>query len=148
MDSEEINRKISECEDSHSQVFECFGGKCIPYIGWFWRTVEFDCTTYSFGVIPAGSGGGKDSFDAKTKCHQVGFMENNKWDYPYVDADEKKWEKIKKLLIKALNEQTRKNFSKLNEEIQSLADGKSWKVITKTLKGAGNFEYQTYKEVK
>lgn len=42
-------------------------GKRIPYIGWFWRHISFsDLTT-----IPIGDCG-----------EFVGFMENNKWDYP------------------------------------------------------------------
>lgn len=42
-------------------------GKHIPYIGWFWRDVDFS----DLSRIPIGNCG---SF--------VGFMKNNKWDYP------------------------------------------------------------------
>lgn len=41
-------------------------GKRIPYIGWFWRLVDFDRR-----IVPIGDCG-----------EFVGFMENNKWDYP------------------------------------------------------------------
>ena len=41
-------------------------GKRLPYIGWFWRHLEF-----SDGHLPIGN------------CGQfIGFMPNNKWDYP------------------------------------------------------------------
>lgn len=41
--------------------------KRLPYIGWFWRHIEFS----NIESIPIG------------KCEDfVGFMANNKWDYP------------------------------------------------------------------
>ncbi len=41
-------------------------GKRLPYVGWYWRHLEF-----SDGALPIGD------------CGQfVGFMANNKWDYP------------------------------------------------------------------
>lgn len=42
-------------------------GKRIPYIGWFWRHIEFSQPT----SIPIGDCG-----------EFIGFMANNKWDYP------------------------------------------------------------------
>lgn len=43
-----------------------YGGKRVPYIGWFWRNVDFANGTFYIG-----------------DCGEfVGFMENNKWDYP------------------------------------------------------------------
>lgn len=42
-------------------------GKRVPYIGWYWRHIEFSDPT----SIPIGNCGGF-----------VGFMANNKWDYP------------------------------------------------------------------
>lgn len=49
--------------------------KRLPYIGWFWRHIEFSAPT----SIPIGN------------CGQfVGFMANNKWDYPsrHLTSDE------------------------------------------------------------
>jgi hypothetical protein len=41
-------------------------GKRVPYIGWFWRSVDFANGVYYIG-----------------NCGEfVGFMENNKWGYP------------------------------------------------------------------
>ena len=42
-------------------------GKRVPYVGWYWRHIEFSTPK----AIPIGDCG---SF--------VGFMANNKWDYP------------------------------------------------------------------
>lgn len=42
-------------------------GKRVPYIGWFWRHIEFS----ELNCIPIGDCG-----------DFVGFMANNKWDYP------------------------------------------------------------------
>lgn len=50
-------------------------GKRLPYIGWYWRHIEF-----SGDQIPIGD---CDEF--------IGFMANNKWDYPerYLTQEEK-----------------------------------------------------------
>ena len=45
-------------------------GKVIPYIGWYWREVDFTQPTFPVG-----------------DCGQfAGFMESNKWNYSYRDA--------------------------------------------------------------
>ena len=49
-------------EDPHGH------GKRVPYIGWYWRTVDFASPE---PYIPIGHCG-----------DFIGFMENNKWDYP------------------------------------------------------------------
>ena len=97
MDNEELNLWIMDHCDNEEHEIE--GGKCIPYIGWFWRTVDFES-----GSVPIGNCG---SF--------IGFMENNKWDYPerlMTDAElsivvgyigdairnpDRKWELVKSL---------------------------------------------------
>lgn len=63
VDSAELNRALSEIAGRDD--LEVRHGKAIPYIGWYWRCVDFD-QPISFG----------DCGDF------VGFMENNKWDYP------------------------------------------------------------------
>lgn len=66
MDSDILNDRIRELENKDA----FFGGpmakhgKALPYIGWFWRTVDFD------QPITLGDCGGF-----------IGFMENNKWGY-------------------------------------------------------------------
>lgn len=68
MTSQEINDAISEICDLNEYTWACpplaGTGKCVPYIGWYWRTVDFDAP------ITLG--------DCSTF---VGFMENNKWGY-------------------------------------------------------------------
>jgi hypothetical protein len=49
-------------------------GKNIPYIGWFWRNVDF-C-----GCVPIGSMEASDEGPGF-----IGFIGNNKWDYPERD---------------------------------------------------------------
>lgn len=67
--NDKLNRFVSRYadydEDEHGSPRE---DKRIPYIGWFWRDVDFARPdTY----IPIGNCG-----------EFIGFMENNKWGYP------------------------------------------------------------------
>jgi len=125
MNSDELNEVIGEvCDESDEHDFEAFGGKVIPYIGWFWREVDFDEEDYSFGVIPADA----EFIDCQDGLgNKVGFMENNKWGYPYVQANKEQWKEIKKLLVVAVTEKTVEAFDALNKKIQSLAEGLEWK---------------------
>ena len=62
----EYNDFLSHRADYPDGEREHGRGKRLPYIGWFWRHVCF-----SSGRVSVGD------------CGQfVGFMENNKWDYP------------------------------------------------------------------
>lgn len=65
----EYNSFIAERADfpPDSNEDERGHGKRVPYIGWFWRHIEFSNLT----GIPIGQCG-----------NFVGFMANNKWDYP------------------------------------------------------------------
>lgn len=67
---EHYNSFLSSCADSTDGC-----EKRVPYIGWFWRKVEFSHPDQ----IPIGDCG---SF--------IGFMVNNKWDYPerYLTSEE------------------------------------------------------------
>ena len=67
MNSEDLNTMISGfCDDEDIVVVGLEDtGKCVPYIGWFWRPVDFT-KPIRLGSLP-------DRF--------VGFMENNKWGY-------------------------------------------------------------------
>lgn len=107
MTSEELNQRVKQVCDE-VDVFEAFGGKCIPYIGWYWRDVDFDAETYRFGVIPDGDGS------------LIGFMENNKWGYSRVEADETEWAEIKQLLVEAVTDSTVEKLGTVNSAIQTL----------------------------
>jgi hypothetical protein len=71
MTSQELNEAIEAiCGEAEYSVgvFPRETGKAVPYIGWFWRSVDFD-RPISFGDCGV----------------FVGFMENNKWGYPEYD---------------------------------------------------------------
>ena len=109
MDSKELNGRILKiCDDPEKcGGFEAFGGKSIPYLGWFWRKVDFDSDRkqFAFGVHPTG---------------QVGFMENNKWGYNSVWANKGEWQEIKALLIEAVLDPTKNRFKNVYDAIQKL----------------------------
>lgn len=60
--------------------------KRIPYLGWYWRHVNFAELKITIGM-----GGGL-----------VGFMENNKWDYPERDLTEAEAKKVISYLDRAI----------------------------------------------
>lgn len=86
MKSEELNKNIRELDGL--EEFEITGGKCIPYVGWFWRDVDFDSTGCWIGIIPG---------------EFQGFMENNKWGYDGFWVKGEDWENLKKILEITLN---------------------------------------------
>ena len=106
--SERLNTLILELSSRDDLLYETYGGKTIPYIGWYWRRVNFDSSDYYFGVLPGG---------------ELGFMENNKWDYEVCHCSPMDWKMIRRLLETALLNQTHENFKAVDDKIQSLADG-------------------------
>lgn len=122
MTSEEMNAAIREIEKDDSVAFEAFGGKPVPFIGWFWRTVDFDrLGRQTFGVIPAGTLDGDDQNDKPL----VGFMQNNKWDYPEIQPTEQEWADTRAAVEKALTSRAVDDFRAANDLIQSFAS-KPW----------------------
>jgi hypothetical protein len=69
-------------EDPHGQ------GKRLPYIGWFWRSLDF-----SSGLIPIGNCG-----------DFIGFIANNKWDYPERYLNETEFSKVMDYIDKSIEE--------------------------------------------
>lgn len=61
-------------------------GKRVPYIGWYWRSVDW-CSKQ----VPIGDCG-----------EFIGFMENNKWDYPERLLTPKEFDEVMKIVIKAI----------------------------------------------
>jgi|JI9StandDraft_1071089.scaffolds.fasta_scaffold73457_5 hypothetical protein len=105
MTSEEINNRIREIDDDETAWKHGDSGKSFPSIGWFWRTVNFDDPTYKFGYIPIGtpewtcSGGDTETHGPRRTDVFVGFMENNKWDYPYTrKLTTEEWAKCRSLI--------------------------------------------------
>lgn len=117
MKSDELNLKIAEICDDTSIGFEAFGGKAVPYIGWFWRHVDFDDgECHELGILP----GIEDPFDSNDKP-RVGFMVNNKWGYEYVPAVKgKRWEAIRAALVKAVTTRDAADLGAANSLIQAL----------------------------
>ncbi len=116
MTSAELNEKLASISDEDEKYgYEAFGGKAIPYIGWYWRSVDFDAVDgYLFGILPVVDG--LDSNDVP----RVGFMENNKWDYDHVRATEAQWSEIKRLLIAVAKNPCRETLSAADYAIQAL----------------------------
>lgn len=66
--NEKYNRYIRDFADCETGEVDPSGhGKRVPYVGWFWRFVDFS----RLDRIPIGDCG-----------PFIGFMENNKWGYP------------------------------------------------------------------
>jgi hypothetical protein len=80
--SEALNTALSELADNASIHAIGLTGKCIPYIGWYWRTVDFDRFDYTLA-----------------KCNSFwGFCENNKWDYKEYYTSEAQGRQIRTLI--------------------------------------------------
>ena len=124
MNNKEINTKIVEAEETI--IYESLlGEKTIPYIGWFWREIDFDAEEMDFGVIPAGTADVViDGIpqEPKSKKALVGFMANNKWDYPYVHANKKQWAEIKAAIVDALEDPKYEKFEIADRLIQKLGE--------------------------
>lgn len=117
MDSQSLNDRLSALDTSPlANAFEF--QKPIFYIGWYWRTVDFDAETCTFGVVPPGTDGNCTPL--------VGFMENNKWGYPTVRATEPQWTEIKALLIAAAENPSKETCDAVNAAMQKLADGRDF----------------------
>jgi len=84
MDSEEINKRIDKADDA--------GEKVLPYMGWYWRDVDFDNGPITLGLSYGDI--------------QVGFMENNKWGYEelIIEKTHPLFNEIKELIIKCLRD--------------------------------------------
>ena len=111
MNSNELNERIAAiCEDD--TYYEAFGGKAIPYIGWWWRDVNFDHVSCFFGVIPSDEVPGDNPL--------VGFMSRNKWGHDYIHCDGKDWAEIRRLLEAAVADTCRETLQAVDDKIQSL----------------------------
>ncbi len=109
MTSDELNKAIDECcADKELMLsFITHHEKAVPYIGWYWREVNFDTETYRFGVIPG---------------EYKGFMENNKWDYGYAETTPEEWTAIKALLVVAVMKRIPEAFDLVWRAIQCVGN--------------------------
>ena len=116
MDSNELNEQIAAiCDDDTD--YEAFGGKAIPYIGWWWREINFDRESCIFGVIP---GDEEDLSGEVSGKPLVGFMSRNKWGYDYIHCNGEDWIEIKRLLGAAVVNICRETLRAVDDKIQSL----------------------------
>ena len=117
-----LNKQIEKLDSGESLAYEPFGGKVIPYIGWYWRTVDFTAKDYSFGILPV-----CDNIFEENDKPRVAFMENNKWGYDYCYCPPEKWNELIVAIKQSLKSRTKDHFVKIESIMQSLIDkdGKS-----------------------
>ena len=102
--SRELNKKLEALSNRKDIYSVCGVGKAIPYIGWFWREVMFDNVTLCLG-----------------DCGEfIGFMENNKWGYDYVEVNKENSDKLKDMLCNIVDNPTTNSLHELFLFIQSL----------------------------
>lgn len=83
----EYNKFLSDRADYSDHEKDAHGhGKRLPYIGWYWRHLEF-----SSGLLPIGDCG-----------DFIGFMANNKWDYPERDLTPEEFDKVMEIIDEAM----------------------------------------------
>ena len=116
MDSAELNKRIHDIENSEKFAGKVKGlevaCKSLPYIGWFWRDVDFDAPI-RLGILPAGSEFG-ESYNGWT-----GFMENNKWGYDEFLCTKEQSAEIRRLLELAATKPTAKKLQAVFDYIQT-----------------------------
>jgi hypothetical protein len=109
---EELNGKIATLADSEAFMVRGLesSGKCVPYIGWFWRYVE------DWSAVPLGTGDRPGEFDVPT---YIGVMVNNKWDYPQWDSTPEQGARIRELLEEAVVNPSSNAFQAAYDYIQT-----------------------------
>ena len=150
MNSSELNAKIGEIADKGDELgFDAFdemeSGKAIPYIGWFWREVDFDAETFGFGLLPTRQSELAESMtgdgEVNVKLYKVGFMENNKWGYADIEATKEESSSIRALLVAAAENPTKETLSAANDAIQAIRF--NW-TLTKETRSIGGESFGEY----
>jgi len=123
MNEQELNDAIKElcAQWADGDPFELpWEAKPIPYIGWFWRYVHFDSELWephSLGIIPRGT---SDICTDRLDEHLVGFMENNKWDYPEFDVPNEQWQKLRACIVECVTNPSAETCQAVYDYMQSL----------------------------
>ena len=116
LDSKAMNDILYSLDNREDIPYKsCIGEKAIPYIGWFWRTVDFNKDYCMLGVLPV-----YDSEYESNDKPKVGFMENNKWNYYEFRIDGEIWKMLKKLIAEALVSFHPKDFEAVDHYMQGL----------------------------
>jgi len=120
MKSGKINAAIRRIEDTMAKKDKWAikgleeTGKCIPYIGWYWRDVDWDASCITLGILPPCDN------PLESTGGFIGFMENNKWGYEqFLITDEAK-DGLRKMVEDTLIGQSNKKFQALFDYIQTL----------------------------
>ncbi len=115
MDSDKLNDEIRKAEDEDREKSRVIGmensGKIFPYIGWFWREVNFD------RLLPLAECEG-DIGDDKGF---VGIIVNNKWGYDEWETTEEQRGEIKALFEKAVAAHNQDGYQALFDYVQTCA---------------------------
>jgi len=118
VNSGEINEKIRQIEAGATKLYEWGDtGKSFPYIGWFWREINFDGDFYPMGVLPI--------LDHPMKLERndqprVGFMANNKWGYEEFNPTKEQRDEIRRLIVEACVKPSEESLRAVDAYIQSL----------------------------
>lgn len=115
MDSKILNERIrAVCDEGEQYKVPALAttGKVIPYIGWFWRTVDFDGRPITLGWC-----------STSKSMEYVGFMENNKWDYAQWQVSGEARDRLKQLLEEAVTEPSVSKFQMVYDYMQTLKPG-------------------------
>jgi len=118
MKSDEINKIIEGLDDQtlDNPIYKsCLGEKIVPYIGWFWRTVNFDRKYCWLGIIPA-----NESEDGPVDGPRAGFMENSKWHHDEFKIKGEQWKNLKDLIINAVKKCDADSFRAVDLYMQVL----------------------------
>lgn len=114
IDSKQLNRDIREVEDRYARLYSSFGGKLIPYGGWFWRDIDFNARPLPLGILPP-----MDGFEINDRC-RVAFLARNQWQYETLVPTDAQCDAILRLLLEAVGNPTAGNFAALDGFMQSL----------------------------
>lgn len=117
MSSDLMNRMICNFEgDEEGKIYESpLGEKLIPYIGWFWRKVDFDWPNCTLGILPSLSGPYEENLTDK-----VGFMQNNKWGYKEFEVNGDQWKYLVEHIKTALQSKKADDFKIVYDYMQRL----------------------------
>jgi hypothetical protein len=94
-------------------------GKCIPYIGWFWRDVDWDAPDIRLGILPSTKDPLEYSELERTEGF-TGFMQNNKWGYEEFLVTGEDKDRLRKMVEDTIVKQSNEKFQALFDYIQTL----------------------------
>lgn len=120
MKSEKINLAIRRIEDimAKNEKWSVKGledtGKCIPYIGWYWRDIDWDAPSITLGVLPS-----CEDPNEPTEGF-IGFMKVNKWYYEEFSVTGEVKNKLREMVEHTIIGQSNEKFQVLFDYMQSL----------------------------